>query len=229
MMAEIIYLCHPSRERPEQAARVYQLWQVRADKPERLLEILSLDDDDPALASYHRPELTLCHANRGMVSATNHCLAACKDDGLLVTLYDDFEPPEHWDTLLWEIHQHNAPCCIFVSCDSLQVFEFPTPTGTAHQIPMQTIQIGSVEVFRAWGYILYPDYFSMFSDNDYTLKALSQARVINALQFHFRHHHPLLTGRKEDWDVTYQRSNAQIHYQAGETIFRQRLATRFQD
>jgi hypothetical protein len=94
---------------------------------------------------------------------------------------------------------------------------------------LQTIQIADTSVFLHWGYILYPRYFSMFSDNDYTAHALKEARVIDArFALYFRHNHPLLKGIPLDkWDETYRRSNEQKNYEQGLKIFNERVANEF--
>ena len=211
-----IYLCHPSRGRPDMAADCIKDWKSKAQAPDKIRHFLSLDADDPTRSLYPEADKTLINENAGMVQAINRLLPLCEDEsGLLVTLYDDFSPPERWDRWLAGLIKAKGAGVVFVDCCN-------------HQL--QTIQIGSVSVFKRWGYVLHPEYKSMFSDNDFTEPATTDesTTVIDArFALLFDHSHPVITGRDEDMDETYRRTNAQDRYDQGAAILEKRRANNF--
>ena len=211
-----INLVHPSRGRPELAKRCSALWRSKMVKPDRAFEILSLDVDDPKKDEYHEfAEATLFHSNSGMVEATNRCLKQCQH-GVTVTMYDDFEPQQGWDEHLVRLKRDYPNSCYFVSCGRLNV---------------QTIQIADHNVFKRWGYILYPEYYSMYSDDDYTQHALTEGIVVNAIfAIEYKHKHPAMEGvPKHKWDETYRRSNNPKSYEQGKKVFEDRRSRSFQE
>jgi len=209
-----IFLCHPSRGRPDMAADCIKNWKAKAQQPDRLRWFLSLDDDDPSRKLYPKADKVLVNKNDGMVQAINRLLPLC-GDGLLVTLYDDFSPPDRWDRWLEGLIKAKGESLVFVDCCNPQ---------------LQTIQIGSVSVFQRWGYILHPGYKSMFSDNDYTEHATTEdeTTVIDArFALLFEHAHPVITGKEADMDETYRQTNAQERYDQGAAVLEQRRANNF--
>lgn len=205
-----IKLIHPSRGRPEQALEASKLWRAKARNPERIVEILSLDIDDPELENYKTFDSYVIEErndNRGMVSATNRGFKHLKENEIVITMYDDFEPPQDYDYYLELLLKDHSGHSVFVDCDNPHI---------------QTIQIACSNLFLKWGYILYPEYYSMYSDNDYTIQASTEGVAIDArFALHFAHYHPLITGQGE-LDETYKRSNSQENYESGEKIFEKR-------
>ena len=196
------------------AADCIEKWKAKAQQPDRLHWFLSLDDDDPSRTLYPVPDQVIIAENDGMVQATNRLLPLC-GDGLLVTLYDDFTPPDRWDRWLEGLVKAKGEGVVFVDCCNPQ---------------LQTIQIGSVSVFKRWGYILHPAYKSMFSDNDYTEHAtLDEATTVIDARFAllFDHAHPVITGREGDMDETYRQTNAQERYDQGAAVLEERRANNF--
>lgn len=196
------------------AADCIKDWKAKAQTADRITHILSLDADDPTKDLYPKADHVLIGENDGMVQATNRCLELC-EDGMLLTLYDDFSPPKEWDRWLEKLLTARGPGVVFVDCCNPEI---------------QTIQIGSVATFKRWGYILYPGYKSMFSDNDFTEHAtLDDETTVTDARFAllFNHSHPVITGRDEDMDETYRRSNAQERYDQGAAVLEQRRAANF--
>ena len=213
-----IKLVHPSRGRPEQADEAVKNWLETAKNKKRIIEILSLDKDDPKLYKYNRfadQRMAIVNENQGMVQATNRAMPHITPQDIVITLYDDFEPPLHWDEVIEKLLKNHSGHAVFVDCDN--------------SAGIQTIQIACGQLFLKWGYILYPKYFSMYSDNDYTLKAILEGVAIDAkFGVRFAHKHPLITGSGE-MDETYTRSNAKEHYENGQKIFEMRKEIKFQD
>ena len=213
-----IKLIHPSRGRPDLADKAAKIWLDNAKNKKNIIEILSLDKDDPELNNYNRfadNRMTIVNDNQGMVQATNRAIPHITPNDIVITLYDDFEPPLHWDVLIEKLLKNHEGHAVFVDCDN--------------SAGIQTIQIACGKLFLKWGYVLYPKYFSMYSDNDYTMKAILEGVAIDAkFAIRFAHKHPLITGDGE-MDETYTRSNDQKHYNDGQKIFEMRKEMKFQD
>jgi hypothetical protein len=69
------------------------------------------------------------------------------------------------------------------------------------------------------GFFFHPAFFSMFSDNWFTLQAEQTRSIIDGTHITIRHLHPML-GHGE-MDPIYARSNDLIHYAMGRRTFRQ--------
>lgn len=210
-MKEVI-LIHPSRGRPEQAYKASELWVKRAKHSSRIKEIICLDTDDPEAKkyeNYHERSMMVIHDNKGMVDAVNRGYGFLDENQIIITMYDDFEPPQDYDYYLELLLKDHSGHAVFVDCDS--------------QNGLQTIQIACSNLFKRWGYVLYPEYYSMYSDNDFTTQATMEGIAIDArFAMHFTHKHPLITGVGE-MDETYNRSNSNEHYKSGEKIYKKRL------
>ena len=191
-------------------------WKNKAQAPDKITHFLSLDNDDPSRTMYPKADKTLTGDNAGMVEAINRLLPLCEDEnGLLITLYDDFSPPDRWDRWIAGLLKAKGPGVVFVDCCNPQ---------------LQTIQIGTVSIFKKWGYILHPKYISMFSDNDFTEHATMDdgTQVIDArFALLFEHSHPVITGKDEDMDETYRRTNAKDRYEQGAALLEERRASGF--
>jgi glycosyltransferase involved in cell wall biosynthesis len=210
-----IKLIHPSRGRPELANRCADSWFSRADNPKRITEILSLDKDDARKNEYgmRKSRLITIKENNGMVEAVNRGMAYIQETDIVITMYDDFTPPFHWDTIIEKLLKSHPGHAVFVDCSSNN--------------GLQTIQIACGSLFIKWGYILYPGYYSMYSDNDYTTHAILEGIAIDAkFAVHFSHDHPLITGVGE-MDETYTRSNDKKHYEQGQKLYEERKQNRF--
>lgn len=72
-------------------------------------------------------------------------------------------------------------------------------------------------------YLFHPDYFGVFSDNEFSVRAFDDGVVVKAKHICFEHRHPIFEGKKwEEMDSTYQRQNAAERYREGAEIFNRR-------
>jgi glycosyltransferase involved in cell wall biosynthesis len=199
-----ISLLHATRGRPEKAWKCRKEWLRRAKNPDAIEHIFAIDHDDEA-------SLPLMLANHvivtsaGCVAAWNAAASKSRGD-VLVQVSDDFEPPMGWDeSILAELGDLSESKVLAVSDgnrkDDLLCMSILTRTRYEEQ-----------------GYMYHPDFFSMYSDNYFSVKAFEDGVVIDARErLVFNHNHPLFG--KGQWDETYIRSNSDENYAKGKAIF----------
>lgn len=210
-------LVHPARGRPVLSGNCIETWVQRCSTHNKLEYVLSLDADD---AHNYLPLLTrisgklwfsaIISTNQGVVDALNHGARHATGD-VLIYVSDDFEPPELWDLKLDEVIGDLTDFVVWVN-DGIQ-------------LRIMTISIVSRKYYEREGHMYYPEYFSVFCDNDFTEKAKRQQKIIMAQHLTFQHNHPC-AGRATP-DATYKRSNADKNYLDGETTFTRRWNENF--
>lgn len=240
-------LLHATRGRPAKALETRALFFAAAFRALGIEHIFAIDADDPesieALKHYRH---VIVKEPRGCVKAWN-AAAAASSGHVLVQLSDDWLPCNDWDELCWlmlkedgelkcgkETEVGSVPQVLAVSdgtrrdtllCmailtraryeqqnDSWVEIEFNpdlTPRTTAGQ-------------YRP-SYLFHPDYFGVFSDNEFTMRAHADKVVVAAPHIEFRHEHPIFKGiPTEEWDATYRRQNMPERYKEGMEIFNRR-------
>lgn len=210
-------LIHPSRSRPQQAIETAQEWLRKAGKVD-VEWILSLDTSDPALMQY---QLELSHYsiyklavnnNTSVVEATNNACKHATGD-VLIYLSDDFKCPDNWGELLEiEFKDENRPLLLKVD-DCLQRFE----------VPVLTIPIMNRKLYERLGYFWYPEYKSMFVDEDLYWTVQKLGAMKNAKHLKFEHCH--VSNGKAPNDETYIRSAA--NWDQGKKLFAERKSKGF--
>src|ERR1051325_1576707 len=143
-----ITVIHPSRGRPKEAFITACKWRDRADS--EFEYILSIDNDDKSLQSYisifydYGPTgLGHTNHNKTAIEAINHAAKIATGD-LLVVISDDFDCPEHWDTLLLTELAGKSDFCVKTD-DGLQ------PT-------LITLPIMDRIYYERYGYVYHPSY-----------------------------------------------------------------------
>ena len=184
-----ISLIHPSRNRPEMAHANYLNWLQKSEAQNTgnsnitIEHILSLDLDEPKYHEY--VELFGAHhivrenpSDGYVVGATNAAAKYATGD-ILIYLSDDFDCPKHWDRLIVDRLNPSVAQLLKVD-DCLQMFS----------VAVLTIPIMTRAFYERFGYFFYPEYKSMFCDED----LYHTARIINGLVFapelKFPHLHP---------------------------------------
>jgi hypothetical protein len=205
-----ISIIHPSRGRAEKAFHTYQRWANNADG--EVEYILSLDNDfcdDYYLQFFYVDHLIkVClMTNRSAIDAINNAAKKATGD-LLIVVSDDFDCPEHWDTLLLEALAGQS--------------DFLVKTKDGLQPTLITLPIMDRAYYNRFGYIYHPDYRHMFSDQEMTAVGHMLGRVVT-LDIEFPHNH-YTTGRNER-DAISRRNDAT--WSQGERLFNERLKTNF--
>lgn len=80
-----------------------------------------------------------------------------------------------------------------------------------------------VELVKGDPYLFSPEYFGVFSDNEFSARAYRDGVVVDCRHIAFDHQHPVFFGKPaSEWDATYQRQNAVERYAEGQAIFARR-------
>jgi glycosyltransferase involved in cell wall biosynthesis len=210
-------LIHPSRERAERSFQVLQQYRDTFSKENEMEVIISLDMDDPEGKKYYElhnrssdVKITSNH-NKTYVEALNVAASFATGD-VLIASADDFVFPPRWDANLKHVIPENKPEFVIWVADGIQP-------------RIMTLPILSMAYYKRFGYIYFPEYISMYADNDFTEVAKKLGVVIQAQHIPFRHMHFSLGLMPED--ATARRQNAQASYLHGEKLFNRRIAANF--
>jgi len=212
-----ITLLHPSRGRAQKAYETFDTWMQRCTGKFEIEHILSLDEDDPQVQNYANrfPLNSKCciGPNTCVVDATNAAAKHATGD-ILIYLSDDFNCPHHWDLLVIKrsLAQNRKEWLMKVD-DGLQPFD----------VKVLTIPIMSNYLYQKLGYFWYPEYKSMFVDEDLYHTAANMDALFMAPEITFKHHHHSL-GLCEN-DETYSRSEK--NWDQGKELFAHRKASGF--
>lgn len=237
-----ISLLHATRGRPAQALITRSLWLRAALVPLGVEHIFAIDADDAesleALKDYRHVVVT---EPNGCVRAWN--AAAAESSGhVLVQLSDDWVPCHDWDQLIWEALEvaaekrqttrgetiEHRPCLQFEPLvlavhdghrtDALLCMAILTRTRYLQQ--KEYTALGEVDTVLVGPYLFSPEYFGVFSDNEFTVRAYDDGVVVQAQHIVFQHNHPVFG--KAPMDATYARQNAPERYPEGLAIFNRR-------
>lgn len=215
MTAVRFSLIHPSRGRVTQAAAAIDEWRRAASGTYDCEHLLSIDTDDPvrdeyeALARNSGAQL-LIHDNRSVVDAVNHAAVRATGDVLMV-IADDCGCPPRWDEAVAAAigARHNVAVLVHDGVDGR----------------IMTLPIVDRAFFESCGYIYFPEYISMYCDDDLTELASQTNRLIDARHLRFPHRHPSATGAP--LDATYQRQGRPLAWIEGRRVLARRRATAF--
>ncbi len=220
-------LLHATYGRPEKAAAAMQMALQRAIRPRLIEYIFAFNNDDPSNAegTFRMPECEL-EFNRidfargnfiGSAPAWNAAANLCTGE-ILVQMQDDLELPEGWDfslasRLADRLENLDQPAVIAVS-DGYRTDDL---CCTAIMNRARYVQTGE---------FLHPGYMSVFSDDDFTYRALrdhkeDKCTFISARDLVFRHRHHY-HDKSVPMDATYERENSSEAYRIGAALFAER-------
>ena len=192
-----ISLIHPSRNRPTQAYETAMKWHKNADSVNNFEYLLSVDEDDVSDYSSFPTSFMLYSPNKSAIEAINN--AAKKSTGdLLNVISDDFDCPEHWDTLLLDALAGKS--------------DFLVKTQDGLQKTLLTLPIMDREYYNRFGYIYHPDYLHMHCDEEMTIVGHMLGRVIT-LDLLFPHNH-YSTGKMAMDAINIKNNSTWAHGQA---------------
>lgn len=188
-----ITIIHPSRSRPDQAFNTMNNWLSRADNPDNIEYMLSIDSDEANkyYGKFYSMEVVLnkdkehyheftdgskvcIRPNKTAIEAINHAVKYTTGD-LFIVVSDDMDCPQHWDTQLLTALQGKSDYCVKVS-DGKQPF-------------IMTLPIMDRKYYERFGYIYYPGYQHMFCDTEMSCVAWMLDRYTPVdVQFTHRHY-----------------------------------------
>lgn len=209
----MISVIHPSRGRPQQAFETARKWRDRADNNFQYL--LSIDNSDiykpeyiKSFESYGETGLMICSDNKSVIEAINLAAYEYSRGDLLIVISDDFDCPNHWDTLLLK---------------AVRGYEdFLLKTQDGNQPTLITLPIMDRAYYNRFGYIYNPEYKHMYADTEMTEVGHILGRVI-ASDLLFEHKHYSIG--KSQFDHIYEKNNQT--YQQGEEVYNRRKAMNF--
>lgn len=184
-----ISIIHPSRQRVDLALKAAKTWLAKAENPENIEYILSIDSTDPLLEMYElrfRAELSkvfvLIKDNKTAIEAINNAAKETHND-LLVVVSDDFECPLYWDSsLIKQLEDHD---------------DFIVKTNDGIQEFIITLPIMDRKYYNRFGYIYHPEYLHMFCDTEMSAVAHMLAKTVY-LNLMFPHRHYIVGGMQKD-------------------------------
>lgn len=215
MTAVRFSLIHPSRGRVAQASAAIDEWRGAASGTHECEHLLSIDADDPdrdgyaALARSRHAQLLL-RDNRSVVDAVNYAASRSTGD-VLIVMADDFGCPPRWDQAIADAIGERRNVAVLVH------------DGIEGRI--MTLPIIDRAFFERCGYVYFPDYISMYCDDDLTELASHTRRLIDARHLRFPHRHPAATGGR--LDATYQRQSRPLAWIEGRRVLARRRASGF--
>lgn len=185
-------------------------WLDLAAHPEQVEYILAVHYSD-YVQSLPGP-LVLTGDPRTAIHGYNDA-AADSTGRILITGADDFFPPPEWDLRLLDvIYQPWVPA----------EFVIHVSTGSTRDANLISHPILSRALYNQWGYFFWPEYESVYADDDLTEHAQLGGLVIDARGLQFDHRHPAL-GKGVDDDVYRLRNRPEAYTQGKQVLVRRRL------
>jgi hypothetical protein len=212
----MISLIHASRGRPEKMVECRDLWMARAKYPIKVEHIFAIDQDDTPSIDIDKnkglygltSKTAVCSGKRGCVEAWNTG-AAYSTGQILVQVSDDYEPPQDWDEQLIISLNINESQVLFVH------------DGSSRDDVLATMAILTRKRYVAQGgWIFHPYFTGMYSDDYFTIKALTDGVARDRYDLVFTHHHPMLDA-SVPVDAAYERQNSQEQYTKGKRVLNQ--------
>ena len=206
-----ISLLHATRGRVEGALAARDRWLQAAEYQDRIEHIFAFDRDDAesvaGLDAYRH--VVVEQRDQGCVAAWNLAARASKGQ-ILIQLSDDWLPIRHWDPKIeGRFRDVSKPGVLRVSdgrrVDDLLAFAIFTRAY--------------LEIIG--GDFLAPDYFGVYSDDEFSLRAYQNGVVIDARDIVFEHYHPSFS-EGAVYDETHKRQNDDARYCEGRKIFLRR-------
>jgi len=187
-------LCHTTARLPRGWIRAYEDWMKKADRPFDIEYILAVDADRVLELDHprHLPvkdidrtqaRLVVNHGRKSAAIGWNAASEA-STGRFLISVADDWFPPEHWDTELLEA---------IPSLDGEYVLDVDNSEGSYPLLPFSLMTRAYYDRLRRdYGYagFFYPEYFGFFADCEFTDLARQDRVVVNARHLKFEHRAP---------------------------------------
>lgn len=223
-MKPIFSICHTSA-RPDEWEKIYRAWLDMAHDPDCVEYVLVVDHD----WGFEKLPTLRIQDKAIWARGARHCyvdgvnLAAKNATGkVLIVNADDQFPCQDWDLRLLEtIPDIEADFIVLPS----------TGTPDEHIRRIAVMPILSHARYKKYGYALYPEYESMFSDSEFLAHARFDKCVIEAKHLMFPHKHPLCDPDVQAWekrDAQYRAQNREAAFELGNAIFQQRIEANFE-
>ena len=212
--APLFSLCHPTLRLPDGWRTACQAWFDLADDPSACEYILCTEepfDTQRSTVPWSRFK-RVCNEGRRTAASAWNTAGAASAGKFLITVADDFFPCPHWDSEIRKlVPDMDAPWVIAPRMSGREGFlYFSLLTRMAYQ--------------RYGGWFFYPEYWSMYADDDFTEWARREGIVIDT-PLEFAHNHPIYGTAA--WDPTYRWQQDPASYERGKKILERRRANGF--
>ena len=247
--------------RPEKWRAVYDDWMAKCVHPERVEYVLCVDPRwafDLDSSKYDTPldNVRVVVNNRRRCYVDGVAIAAEESTGsILIVNADDQFACENWDERLidavvgpveGDAGLSGAALALDVAWVRLNglersieepfVVEVSTGTPDEHNRGVLVMPILTRARYEQQGFVFYPEYESMFADNDFCAAARQDGVIIDARHLMFPHRHQMFDGKggwktgnwKETLDKAYREQNRKEACAIGEMVFRRRTISGFQ-
>lgn len=187
--------------RPDMWRKVFEAWRDSAVNWDSCEYILTMDErwgftdqdmEDANKLIRPRGKVIWNTGRRCYVDGVNLAAAASTGDVLIVNA-DDQYPCDKWDRAINEALGLRKE----ISGDDW-VIEVSTNTPTEHERAILVMPILSRERYERFGWVLYPEYESMYADNDFAQMAKRDKCIIDARHLIFPHKHWINGERQKD-------------------------------
>lgn len=228
--------------RPDAWRAVYDAWIAAAARPDDVEYVLVVDPRwgfDPC-DGFEREGVGYVALRPGIDKVVVNTGRMCYVDGVniaaehatgrvLIVIADDQFPCDKWDAIL-EAYIPRGLNSVIPEC----VVRVPTGTPQERERNITVMPIVSRARYERLGYIFYPKYESMCSDNDISEHAQHDGCFVELDTPVFPHRHDYWQnkgGSFESWiagaDAAYQRQNRPEAYETGARVLAERRATGF--
>lgn len=216
----VFSLCHATA-RPAQWRACYDDWWASCDNPQAVEYIMTVDERwgfDPKVppAVNNRTRVLWWTGKRGSTPAWNAAAAESRGQ-ILIMVADDLRPPPHWDTeLLNAIPDLDSEFVIEVSSAKLP-----------DEARLMVAYLLSRKRYERLGYVINPEYISIYADNEFGDHARMDDVVVDARHLHFRHYHPYYGDGLFPQDAVYAAGNTSEAVVQGLALYVRRKAAGF--
>jgi hypothetical protein len=212
-------LVHPSRNRLERCEEAIKNWtkNFAYQNDDTYEYILSCDISDSKIDEYR--DLAKKYGANITINDNTCCVDAVNEGGkvangdIIILVSDDFHCFYGWNIALKRYYIENTP-------QLYQVWD-----GITKDII--TIPIMTKEAYKMLGYIYYPEYKSMFADNDLRLEAERLEILVDATLLHFPHLH--WSNGLAQKDEQYEWQEKSENWKIGSALFEKRKEEMFRN
>lgn len=206
-----ISLIHATRGRSSKAVACREAWLNAANNPAQIEHVFAVDRDDAESLEMSKQFTSVVSDGQSCVAAWNLGARAARGD-LLIQLSDDWTPQVGWDEKLLAL----------VEGKDLKTEQVVIAVSDGHRKDdLLCMAILSRARWEAQGDMFFAGYESVFSDNEFSLRAFKDQIVIDARdRITFVHSHPVFRGG--ELDATYKHNNRTDRYERGQELFKKR-------
>jgi hypothetical protein len=176
-------------------ANTMAVWRERCDDPSRVEYLLCADkgtritpvDVIQLVRLWPNPHSGLiCNYGRPCAVDAWNTAAAASTGEVIITVADDYFPPEHWDTQIMEMVIAPLSKQWTPNCSKEFVLDVDNQDNSHLLLPFTFI---SRAYYNRLGYLFWPEYYGIGADCDFTEVARRDGVVIDARHLKFEHRH----------------------------------------